>query len=167
MVVPPHSSSLMSKLNTIIQGNGEVAKDYYEPVVQLRVKHQEFHHFMFRQGDLDSHAKNTFFNGFRPEYQAMVVHKRDDPWVSITELLIAMHECEENEAQHCRSRHAEYAKAYPQSMSKPPYRSNNTDPHPRRPDNIQQDQACYHWQDTNNNPNITIHSMQVEPVMEI
>ena len=59
----------------------------------------------------------------------------------------------------------EYAKAYPQSTSKPPYRANNTDPHPRRPDNIQQDQAHYHRQD--NNPNITIHAAQVEPVMEI
>ena len=40
-------SMLMSKLNTIQQGNGEVAKDYYERVVQLRVKLQEFHHYMF------------------------------------------------------------------------------------------------------------------------
>ena len=37
-------SALMSKLNTITQGNGEAAKDYYEHVVQLRVKLQEFHH---------------------------------------------------------------------------------------------------------------------------
>ena len=35
-------SVLMSKLNTIQQGNGEAAKDYYECVVQLRVKLQEF-----------------------------------------------------------------------------------------------------------------------------
>ena len=40
-------SALMSKLNTIQQGNREVAKDYYEWVVQLRVKLQEFHHYMF------------------------------------------------------------------------------------------------------------------------
>ena len=40
-------SVLMSKLNTIQQGNGEVAKDYYGRVVQLRVKLQEFHHYMF------------------------------------------------------------------------------------------------------------------------
>ena len=40
-------SALMSKLNTIQQGNGEVAKDYYECVVQQRVKLQEFHHYMF------------------------------------------------------------------------------------------------------------------------
>ena len=78
-----------------------------------------------------------------------------------------MCECEENEAQHCRNRRVEYVKTYPQSMSKPPYRSNNTDPHPCRPDNIQQDQAHYCQQDTNNNPNVTIHTAQVEPVMEI
>ena len=68
-------STLMSKLNTITQGNMEVAKDYYEHVVQLRVKLREFHHFMFRPGDLEYHAKNTFFNGLWPEYQAMVVHQ--------------------------------------------------------------------------------------------
>ena len=122
-------SALMSKLNTIQQGNGEVAKDYYECVVQLRVKLQVFHHFMFHPGDLEYHAKNAFFNGLCQEYQAMVVHKQDDPQASITQLLIVMCECEENEAQHCRSRRVGYAKAYPLSMSKPPYRNNNTDPH--------------------------------------
>ena len=40
-------SALISKLNMIQQGNEKVAKDYYECVVQLRVKLQEFHHFMF------------------------------------------------------------------------------------------------------------------------
>ena len=97
-------SALMSKLNTITQGNGEAAKDYYKHVIQLRVKLQEFHHFMFRPGDLEYNAKNAFFNGLWPEYQATVVHKPDDPGVSITELLITMRECEENEAQHHRSR---------------------------------------------------------------
>ena len=155
--------STLSKLNTIQQGNREAAKDYYECVVQLRVKLQEFHHFMFRLGDLEYHTKNAFFNGLCPEYQAMVVHKRDDPQASITQLLITMHECEENEAQHHRSRRVEYAKAYPPSMSKPPYRTNNMDPHQQRPDNNHQDQARYHWQDNNNSPNITIHAAQVEP----
>ena len=40
-------SALMSKLNTIQQGDGEAAKDYYECVVQLRVSSRSFHHFMF------------------------------------------------------------------------------------------------------------------------
>ena len=106
-------SALMSKLNTVQQSNGESAKDYYECVVQIRVKLQEFHHYMFQPGDLQYHAKNAFFNGLHPEYQAMVIHKRDDPQTSITHLLIAVRECEENEAQHRRSRQAEYAKAYP------------------------------------------------------
>ena len=60
----------------------------------------------------------------------------------------------------------EYAKAYPPSTSKPPYRTNNTNPHQQRPDNNYQDQAHYRWQD-NNSPNITIHAAQVEPAMEI
>ena len=97
----------------------------------------------------------------------MVVHKRDDHQTSITHLLITVCECEENEAQHRRSRWAEYAKAYPPSMSKPPYRTNNTDPHQQRPDNNHQDQVRYCWQDNNNSPNITIHTAQVEPTMEI
>ena len=84
---------------------------------------------MFRPRDLEYHAKNTFFNRLHPEYQAMVIHKQDDPQTSITHLLITVQECEENEAQHRRSRWAEYAKAHPPSMSKPPYRTNNTDPH--------------------------------------
>ena len=159
-------SALMSKLNTVQQGNGESAKDYYERVVQIQVKLQEFHHYMFRPGDLEYHAKNAFFNGLRPEYQAMVIHKRDDPQTSNTNLLIAMQECEENEAQHRRRRWAEYAKAYPPSMSKPLYRTNNTDPHQRRPDNSHQDQMRYRQQD-NNGPNVTIHAAQVEPAMEI
>ena len=88
----PPCYTLMSKLNMIQQGSEEVAKDYYEWVVQLRVKLQEFHHFMFWPGDLEYHGKNGFFNGLHPEYQAMVVHKRDDPQASITQLLITMHE---------------------------------------------------------------------------
>ena len=83
-------SALMSKLNTVQQGNGESTKDYYEHVVQIRVKLQEFHHYMFWPGDLEYHAKNAFFNGLCPEYQAMVIHKRDDPQTSITHLLIAV-----------------------------------------------------------------------------
>ena len=122
-------TALMNKLNTIQKGHGEVAKDYNECVVQIWVKLQEFHHYMFQQGDLEHHAKNSFFNGLFPEYQAMVVHKQDDPRVNITQLLIAVHECEENEAQHHRNHQAEYAKAYPPSTSRPPYWTNNTDPH--------------------------------------
>ena len=61
-------SALMSKLNTVKQGNGELAKDYYERVVQIRVKLQEFHHYMFFSRDLEYHAKNAFFNGLHPEY---------------------------------------------------------------------------------------------------
>ena len=97
----------------------------------------------------------------------MVVHKRDDPQTSITQLLNAVHECEENEAQHHRSRWVEYVKAYPLYMSKPPYRTDNTDPHQWRPDNNHQDQVRYCWQDNNNSPNVTIHAAQVEPPIEI
>ena len=79
-----------------------------------------------------------------------------------------MHECKENEAQHHRSYHVEYAKAYLPSTSRPPYQTNNTDPHQHQPDNTQLDQAHYHQQDNvNNNANVSIHAAQVEPAMEI
>ena len=45
---------------------------------------------MFRPGDLEYHAKNAFFNELCPEYQAMVIHKQDDPQTSITHLLITV-----------------------------------------------------------------------------
>ena len=72
-------SALMSKFNTVQQSNGESAKDYYERVVLIRVKLQEFHHYMFLPRDLQYHAKNAFFNGLHPEYQATVIHKRNVP----------------------------------------------------------------------------------------
>ena len=40
-------TALINKLNTIQQGNGEAAKDYYKCMVQIRVKLQEFHLYMF------------------------------------------------------------------------------------------------------------------------
>ena len=90
-------TTLLHKLNSIQQAHGELAKDYYEHVVQIRVKLQEFHCYMFRPGDLERQAKEAFFNGLHPEFQSMVVHKRDDPNVSITKLLVAVRECEENQ----------------------------------------------------------------------
>ena len=46
-----------------------------------------------------------------------------------------------------RNHHAEYAKAYLPSTSRPPYWTNNTDSHQHQPDNVQQDQSHYCWQD--------------------
>ena len=90
-------TALLHKLNSIQQAHSKMAKDYYKRVVQIRVKLQEFHHYMFRPGDLECQAKEAFFNGLRPEFQLMVVHKKDNPSVSITKLLITMRECEENQ----------------------------------------------------------------------
>ena len=90
-------TALLHKLNSIQQAHGEMAKDYYKCVVQIRVKLQEFHCYMFRPGDLEHQAKEAFFNRLRSEFQSMVVHKRDDPSVSITKLLVAVRECEENQ----------------------------------------------------------------------
>ena len=90
-------TALLHKLNSIQQAHGKMAKDYYECVMQIRVKLQEFHHYMFRPGNLERQAKEAFFNRLCPEFQSMVVHKRNDPSVSIMKLLVAMRECEENQ----------------------------------------------------------------------
>ena len=90
-------TALLHKLNSIQQAHSKLAKDYYERVVQIRVKLQEFHRYMFRPGNLERQAKEAFFNGLRPEFQSMVVHKRDDPSMSITKLLVTMRECENQE----------------------------------------------------------------------
>ena len=80
-------TALLHKLNSIQQAHGELAKDYYECVVQIRVKLQEFHRYMFRPGDLEHQAKEAFFNGLCPEFQLMVVHKRTTPaWASLSYL---------------------------------------------------------------------------------
>ena len=41
-------TTLLNKLNSVKQGYAEPAKDYYERVLQIRVKLQEFHAYMFR-----------------------------------------------------------------------------------------------------------------------
>ena len=58
---------------------------------------------MFRPGDLERQTKDAFFNGLRPEYQAMVVHRHDDPHINIMELLTAVREYEENQENNRRS----------------------------------------------------------------
>ena len=111
-------TTLLHKLNSIQQANGELAKDYYKHVVQIRVKLQEFHCYMFRPGDLECQVKEAFFNELCPEFQSMVVHKRDDPGVSIMKLLGTVRECKENQENNQCNRRAEYAKAYPPSTTR-------------------------------------------------
>ena len=96
-------TTLLNKLNSIQQGYAEPTKDYYEQVLQIRVKLQEFHAYMFRRGDLECQTKEAFFNGLKPKYQAMVVHKKDDPTVGTTDLLSAVRECEENQENNRRN----------------------------------------------------------------
>ena len=97
-------NTLLNKLNSVQQGYDETAKDYYECVLQIRVKLQEFHAYMFHKGNLECQTKEAFFNGLRPEYQAMVVHKRDDPTVGTTDLLSTVRECEENQENNRQNR---------------------------------------------------------------
>ena len=82
---------------------------------------------MFRRGDLERQTKEAFFNRLKPEYQAMVVHKKDDPTVGTTDLLSAVCECEENRENKRHNRRADYAKAYLPSTSCPSYRDNHRD----------------------------------------
>ena len=120
-------TTLLNKLNSIKQGYAKPAKDYYERVLQIRVKLQEFHTYMFRRGNLEHQTKEAFFNGLKPEYQTMVVHKKDDPTVDTTDLLSAVRECEENQENNRRNRRADYAKSYPPFTSRPSYRDNHHD----------------------------------------
>ena len=82
---------------------------------------------MFRRGDLECQMKEAFFNGLKLEYQAMVVHKRDDPTIGTTDLLSAVRECKENQENNRRNRRVDYAKSYPPSTSRPNYRDNHRD----------------------------------------
>ena len=66
-------------------------------------------------------------NGLKPDYQAMVVHKKDDPTVGMTDLLSAIHKCEENQENNRHNQRADYTKTYPPSTSCPSYRDNHRD----------------------------------------
>ena len=63
----------------------------------------------------------------------MVVHRRDDPRTSITDLLTAVRECEENQENNRRSRRLEYARSYPPSTSRPSYGGPPNDNRPQEP----------------------------------
>ena len=113
---------------------------------------------MFRLSDLECHTKEAFFNGLRPEYRAMVVHKRDNPDITIMQLLTTVRECEENEENNRRNRQAEYAKAYPpSSTSRPTYGVERANPHSVL--TVPQVQGRYGRQDKGHVP---IHTAHVE-----
>ena len=71
--------------------------------MKIRVKLQEFHAYMFCRGDLECQTKEAFFNELKSEYQVMVVHKKDNPTIGMTDLLSAIHECEENQENNRRN----------------------------------------------------------------
>ena len=158
-------TTLLNRLNSIQQGYNKCAKDYYERVLQIRVKLQEFHAYMFRRGDLERQTKNAFFNGLQPEYQAMVVHKRDDPRIGTTDLLSAVRECEENKENNRRSRRSEYAKAYPPSTSRPNYRDNRDqrDGNNRAQPPVQPNNNCYRQDNHPGDRGVPIRAAQAEP----
>ena len=156
---------LLNKLNSIQQGYAEPAKDYYERVLQIRVKLQEFHAYMFRRGDLECQTKEAFFNGLKPEDQVMVVHKKDDPTIGTTDLLSAVRECEENQENNRCNRQADYAKSYPPSTSCPNYGDSHRDnarvlpPPPPGPNRYRHDNR-------HADRNVPMHAAQVEPEYE-
>ena len=156
-------TTLLNKLNSVQQGYTEPAKDYYERVLQIRVKLQEFHAYMFRRGDLECQTKEAFFNRLKPEYQAMVVHKKDDPTVGMTDLLSAVCECEENQENNRHNRRADYAKTYPPSTSCPSYRDNR-DHHDnaRVPPPAPSGQNRYRHDNRHTDRNVPIRAAQVE-----
>ena len=157
-------TTLLNKLNSVQQGYDESAKDYYERVLQIRVKLQEFHAYMFCKGDLERQTKEAFFNGLKSEYQAMVVHKRDDPTIGITDLLSAVRECEENQENNRRNRRADYAKTYPPSHSRPAYRDDrNARVVPPQAPPPSQSTNRYRSDNRHVDRNVPVHAAQVEP----
>ena len=162
-------TTLLDKLNSIQQGYDEAAKDYYERVLQIRVKLQEFHAYMFRKGYLERQTKEAFYNGLRSEYQVMVVHKRDDPMVGITDLLSAVCECEENQENNRRNHRAEYAKAYPPSQARPTYRDNRNGrpPLPPAPAPVPlTGHNRYRHDNHHADRNVPVHAAQVDPAYD-
>ena len=158
-------TTLLHKLNSIQQAHGELAKDYYEHVVQIRVKLQEFHCYMFRPGDLECQAKEAFLNGLCPEFQSMVVHKRDDPSMSITKLLVTVKECEENQENNQHNRRVEYAQAYPPSTTR------NDNYHDQdqntRLNAVPQNQGQNRYHQDNRNVPVTVYTMYPEPDVHV
>ena len=157
-------TTLLNKLNNVQQGYDESAKDYYERVLQIRVKLQEFHAYMFRKGDLERQTKEAFFNGLKSEYQAMVVHKRDNPTISITDLLSAVRECEDNQENNRHNCQADYAKAYLPSHSRPAYRDDrNARAVPPQAPPPPQSINRYRSDNRRVDQNVPVHAAQVEP----
>ena len=156
---------LLNKLNNVQQGYAEPAKDYYERVLQIKVKLQEFHAYMFRRGDLECQTKEAFFNGLKPEYQAMVVHKKDDPTVGTTDLLSAVCECEKNQKNNRRNRRADYAKSYPPSTSHPNYRDYHRD-NARVPPPAPPGPNRYRHDNRHADRSVPMRAAQVEPEHE-
>ena len=154
-------TTLLNKLNSVQQGYAKSAKNYYERVLQIRVKLQEFHAYMFRRGDLERQTKEAFFNGLKPEYQVMVVHKRDDPTVGTTDLLSAVRECKENQENNRCNRRADYAKSYPPSTSHPNYRDNHRDV--RAPPPLPPGPNRYRHDNRHADRNVPMRAAQVEP----
>ena len=129
---------------------------------------------MFKSGDLEHQAKDAFFNGLHPEYQPMVIHKRDNPTVNITQLLAAIREYEENQEKNRHNHHVEYAKAYPLSTA----RNNNNNYHDHHqnvhacpshtlPQNQGQNQNQNHYCQDDRNLPASIQSVHAEPDVHI
>ena len=132
---------------------------------EIRVKLQEFHAYMFHWGDLERQMKEAFFNGPKPEYQVMVVHKKDDPTVGTTDLLSAVCECEENQENNRHNRRADYTKTYSPSTSRPSYRDNHRD-NARVPPPVPPGPNRYRHDNRHADRNVPMHAAQVEPEHE-
>ena len=156
---------LLNKLNSVQQGYAEPAKDYYERVLQIRVKLQEFYVYMFCRGDLEHQTKEAFFNRLKPKYQVMVVHKKDNPTVGTTDLLSAVRECEENQENNRRNRWADYAKTYLPSTSRPSYRDNHHN-NARVPPPVPTGPNQYRHDNRHTDRNVPMRAAQVEPEHE-
>ena len=90
----------------------------------------------------------------------MVVHKCDNPDVSITQLLTVVRECKKNKENNQHNQRAEYAKVYPASTSRLTYGTKRAGGHNSTPAPAQ---GRYQHQDKN----VPIHAAHVKPMADI
>ena len=77
----------------------ESCRDYYDPMVQITVFLRERHSNWFRPGELTRMTKESFYSGLWPKHRPIVAHLKDRPNASCMNLLTALQENEQNDAQ--------------------------------------------------------------------
>ena len=120
--------------------------DYYDRMVQITVLLRERHSNRFRPGELTRMTKEYFYSGLRPEYLPIVAHLKDRPNASCMNLLIALQENEQNNAQ-TRTRYPANMTPRPNRQARPQQADRQADCKPggfnHRPIQLEQEDEGY------------------------